>query len=195
MLGKNMPKYLSFGKNRPCMSLAFKFENLRDLLFKRNLIKNCLKFLVEIKNNSFDQIQMEELNLFRNNLLIVQRYLEDDFTKNMNASELKRNRDAQLIIEMRKIANSLINLSKSLAFQKTYLLKQIMSSIEKIDHLLTESISLFPDLNIWMLCKNKPVGVCTIKSHDVIWSFEDSKRGLICNKFVYIDKKVNRLKN
>ena len=133
---------------------------------------------------------MKQFNIYRDNVFEVQRYLENEYTKNMKATELEKNRDAQLIIEMRKIINSLTKIPKSQTFLKPYLFKEVMRSIEKIDHLLTESISLFPDLYVWMFCGNKQVGVCTIKSHDIIWSPKDSKRGLICNKFVYTDIKV-----
>ncbi len=40
-----------------------------------------------------------------------------------------------------------------------------------------------------MLCNNQPVGVCIVKSGDVIWSEDELKMGCICAKMVYMDVK------
>jgi hypothetical protein len=63
-------------------------------------------------------------------------------------------------------------------------------SIDRIKIYLNDALSTFPSIQLWLLCDKEPVGVCTIKSSDVVWSKNERECGYICNKFVYTDIKV-----
>ena len=44
-----------------------------------------------------------------------------------------------------------------------------------------------------MIYNESPVGVCTIKSQDIIWSDEEECRGSICAKMIYTDIKAFKI--
>jgi hypothetical protein len=65
----------------------------------------------------------------------------------------------------------------------------VRNCIAKIKRYSEEPLSYFPDASLWLLFNNRPVGVCTIKSEDIIWSPHEDKRGIISNQMVYTDVK------
>ncbi len=67
----------------------------------------------------------------------------------------------------------------------------ILESIEKINHYLNEPmLGFFPDIHLWLYNENMPIGICNIRSCDVLWSNDELQRGSICNQFIYLDIKV-----
>ena len=45
-LGPKMPFYLPYDKSKPCMTLNFMIEDLRNLMFKANFIKYSVQTMV-----------------------------------------------------------------------------------------------------------------------------------------------------
>ena len=65
----------------------------------------------------------------------------------------------------------------------------IKNCIAKIKRYLEEPLSYFPDASLWLLFNDQPIGVCTIKSEDIIWSPDPNKRGIISTRMIYTDVK------
>ena len=65
----------------------------------------------------------------------------------------------------------------------------IVDCLARLKNYLEEPFCYFPDASLWLLFNDKPVGVCTFKSEDIIWSSEENKRGIISAKKVYTDIK------
>jgi hypothetical protein len=65
----------------------------------------------------------------------------------------------------------------------------IVDCIARLKKYLEEPFCYFPDASLWLLFNDKPVGVCTLKSEDIIWSSDEYKRGIISAKKVYTDIK------
>ena len=65
----------------------------------------------------------------------------------------------------------------------------IKTCLLNVRNLLKEPFNIFPDLSLYMLCNDQPVGVCIVKSADVVWSEDELKMGCICAKMVYMDVK------
>ena len=64
------------------------------------------------------------------------------------------------------------------------------NSIFAIEKMIKEPFNYFPDLNLFMLNYERPVGVCTLRSHDIIYSADEKKRGFACAKMIYTDIRV-----
>jgi hypothetical protein len=117
-------------------------------------------------------------------------YLKRVFLKNEFLTELNKHRIKHFQIELRKIHDFVQSLSK---FDKNFRklrFMQIKDSLEEINNFLGEPFSYFPDLNIFMISDQEPIGLCKIKSHDVIWSNNHREIGSICNKMIYTNIKV-----
>ena len=67
---------------------------------------------------------------------------------------------------------------------------KIKYNCEIISLFSNEPLSIFPDLNLWLLNGNQAVGLCAIKANKIIWSAEDEERGSLCGKVLYTDVKV-----
>ena len=65
----------------------------------------------------------------------------------------------------------------------------VKNCVAKIKRYSEEPLSYFPDASLWLFFNNKPVGVCSIKSEDIIWSSNEDKKGIISNLMVYTDVK------
>ena len=62
---------------------------------------------------------------------------------------------------------------------------------EIISQFANEPLSIFPDLNLWLFNGDEAIGLCSIKSHNIIWSNTEDERGSLCGKLLYTDIKVN----
>lgn len=106
-------------------------------------------------------------------------------------TELETNRGKQLVYELELIKNDIDALSKSDATFRKLRFTKIRDSVERLRLYVAEPFSFFPDVNLFLLSDGLPVGVCTIRSNDVIWSSRGHmERGCICNHLVYTDVKV-----
>ena len=65
----------------------------------------------------------------------------------------------------------------------------VVDCIARLKNYLEEPFCYFPDASLWLLFNDKPVGVCTFKSEDIIWSSDENERGIISAKKVYTDIK------
>lgn len=126
-------------------------------------------------------------------ILKIEKYLENVYLKNICLTDLEKNRVHQLIAELKNIIELVQLLPKAdLSFRKLNFTK-IKLCINKINDYLAEPLSAFPDVNLWLLSNKEPIGICTIKSNDVIWSVNNLERGSICNQLIYTEIKVNLL--
>lgn len=147
----------------------------------------------------------ENYDAYLSEIYKIKRYLEHKFDginsadvkflENEWLSNLEINRDKQIIKQLENIANIVKSMCKTELSFKKHKFIDIKRSIDKINEYLAEPLSVFPDVSIWFLCNKEPVGICTIKSHDLIWSKHDFRRGSICNQMVYTDIKVFLLRN
>ena len=95
----------------------------------------------------------------------------------------------QLLNELKVLIDLIKSFLKYDSNFKRVKFTQMKDSIEKLNNYLSEPVSFMPDVNLWLLADEKPIGVCTIKSNDIIWSSYDKKRGSVCNKSIYTDIK------
>jgi hypothetical protein len=61
--------------------------------------------------------------------------------------------------------------------------------IDILDQFADESFGTFPNVELWLLADDIPVGACNFTANDLIWSDESSKRGRLSAKMVYVDVK------
>lgn len=192
-LGPKMPIYLPFDKVKPCMTLNFSIEDLRYIMFLKNFLLKTIKTLLSSAYNLFNQYQdPENFKRYRSEILRIIKYIQIIFLKNEFMTDLEQNKAKRLINDL----NDTIKLIKALpidektdkSFRK-FDLNRIIESIARVNKYLNEPLSLFPDVNLWLLSNNEPIGICTIKSSDIIWSDKSIERGLICNQMIYTDIK------
>lgn len=183
---------------------------MRHIMFKINYIENQLKDLSNyynaIKQNLKPRILTEQsyscaiqYYQFISTLIANTKvYLKNDFLKNEFITEFSRNRVRQIRAQLTGIQDLLSLLFKLVSKFKNsnsnenfrfYIDLMIKNSMIKIKKYLAEPLSYFPDVNIWFLCNKEPVGVCTIKSRDLIHSSDEYKKGSICGRMVYTDVK------
>ena len=130
-------------------------------------LKNCLREIIRIK-----------------------LYLKKIFLKNEFLTELNKQRIKHFQVELRKLYDLVQSLAK---FDKNFRklrFMQIKDSLEEIANFLGEPFSYFPDLNIFLISDQEPIGLCKIKPHDVIWSSNHREIGSLCNKMIYTNIKV-----
>ncbi len=133
----------------------------------------------------------------------VRLYLKNVYLANQYTTDYDRARVKQINLKY-SIIGDLLNMILRLcvkfkgsnsndAFQ-FYIDSIIRNSIIKIMEYAEEPLSFFPDVSLWLLFNNRPVGICNIRSSDVIWSDAKSEKGEICGKMVYMDVKVKSFK-
>lgn len=135
------------------------------------------KVFSSAKHNSTVEITPVELRTIEKDIYDI-----CDVIMDKTLGELARARYFKIVIELAKIYNLFKLNMASLNF--------LIESIEQIDNSLTEPLSIFPDLNLFLLSGNEPIGQCTVKSTDIIWSNDPLKKGSICNQLIYTDIKV-----
>ena len=110
-------------------------------------------------------------------------------------TELERIRLYQINMELKQTIDSIILLSQNFGkILKYKIFYEISNCINKIKIYLNQPFSQLPDLNLWLLCNKKPIGVCSIRSSDVAWSGYDKREmGFLCNKMFYTNLKVYKI--
>lgn len=130
----------------------------------------------------------------------VKDYLNKNFLASEFITSFDRHRVQQIIsqltivVDLLKLIFALISKFRQSASNESFTLfadKIIKSCLLNVRNLLREPFNIFPDLSLYMLCNDQPVGVCIVKSKDIVWSADEQKMGCICAKMVYIDVKVN----
>ena len=121
-------------------------------------------------------------------------FLKTHFTTEFDSFRVKQiNSQFQLIVDLLKLGFALITKFKSPQSNKNFIyyidliIKNCLVNIKKCSK---EPLSYFPDLSIYLLSGDDPVGQCVIKSKDIIWSDDESTMGCICAKMVYMEIKV-----
>ena len=189
-LNSDMPLFLPYAKNKPCLSLMFTIEDFTEQMQLKNWIRNSLNFLLNP-----DEISVEEFKIFRNRVTQIERYLLHELPqKNKINNIVEQIRFKKLIAELK-----LIKLVCQILFampddfgEVQFLHLALLESVEKINNYLNEPmLSFFPDIHLWLCSGDQPVGICSnLKSNDALWSCDELKRGAICNRFIYTDVKV-----
>lgn len=104
---------------------------------------------------------------------------------------MEKNRVDQVFDEITSIMGILTrNRLLDDAYKKIFLI-QISDCLSRIKENLVEPFNYFPDINLWLVHNRQHVGVCTIKSCDVIWSKSVIEKGDICNQIIYTNIKVS----
>jgi hypothetical protein len=140
-----------------------------------------------------DKPEKKDLEQYLGELVTIQKYFQDIFLNNQLITDLSRNRVKQISQELMNIIDLIQSLNNlfDVNFKRIKLI-MLMDSIDKIKIYLTDPLSFFPSVNLWLLCDKEPIGVCTIKSTDIVWSKNKRERGYICNKLIYTDIKVKK---
>ena len=213
-----MSAYLPYEKSKPCLSLEFAIQDLRHLMFSRNFLLKSLKVLVssnhrrhflKLKNPSQiikiqlnnkqkaasiekckDILEVGELKSCLYEIIRIKKYLKTVFLKNEFLTELNKQRIKHFQAELRKICDFVQSLSKFDENFRKLRFMQIKDSLEEIASFLGEPFSYFPDLNLFLISNQEPIGLCKIKSHDVIWSINPREIGNLCNRMIYTNIKV-----
>lgn len=125
---------------------------------------------------------------------LLNEYLKNDFITDFDRYRVKLiNTQFSIIVDLLNLLFKLIckfRLSASNESFKFYIDLIIQNSMAKIRNYLKEPFSYFPDLNLWLMAnETNAIGVCNIRSEDVIWSPVAKKRGSICAKMIYTDVK------
>lgn len=192
-LGPKMPLYLPFDKVKPCMTLDFCMEDLRHILFVKNFLLKKIKILLSNAYNLFNYYQNpENFKKYRSEILRIIKYIQQVFLKNEFTTDLDEKKAKRLITSLEdtiRLIKSLPADNKSDSSFRKFDFNRIIESIARLNKYLNEPLSLFPDVNLWLLSNNEPIGICTIKSSDIIWSDESFERGVICNQMTYTDIK------
>ncbi|CAF0895015.1 unnamed protein product, partial [Brachionus calyciflorus] len=207
-LSKTMPIYLSYEKQKPCLCLRFSTEDMRYIMYKINFITNRINDLdiayLNLKKVLWKKY-LNEMDLAKNyfdafmlKIKILNDYISYDFLKMSFINNFNKSRILQIksqLDTLRTVVKLLFDLSEKFQPSKSnenfrfYIDLIVRNSIVKIKKLLNEPFSYFPDVNLWFLFDNEPVGVCNIRSNDIIWSLDSSKKGIISAVMVYTDIK------
>jgi hypothetical protein len=130
-----------------------------------------------------------EFKQYQASIFHINYYLESVCSQKQGYDKIRLKR---IIAEMQLIDEALSLTKKS----KTSRLSSnvIVECAERVEGLLNEPLlNFFPDIHLWLLCDSRPVGICTIKSADVLWSSNKYKIGSLCNELIYVDVKVSEL--
>lgn len=188
-----MPLYLPFDKVKPCMNLNFCIEDLRYIMFLKNFLLKTIKILLSSAYNLFNQYQdPENFKKYRSEILRIIKYIQQIFLKNKFMTDLDQKKAKRLVTDLDntiKLIKALPADEKSDKSFRKFDLNRIVESIARVNKYLNEPLNLFPDVNLWLLSNNEPIGICTIKSSDIIWSEKSIERGIICNQMIYTDIK------
>lgn len=192
-LGPKMPIYLPFDKVKPCMTLNFCIEDLRHIMFLKNFLLKKIKILLSNAYNLFNYYQnLENFKKYRSEILRIIKYIQQVFLKNEFTTELDEKKAKRLVSNLDdtiRLIKSLPTDKKSDSSFRKFDFNRIIESIARVNKYLNEPLSLFPDVNLWLLSNNEPIGICTIKPSDIIWSEKSIERGVICNQMTYTDIK------
>ncbi len=99
-----------------------------------------------------------------------------------------------IIVELLKLMLDLsekFSCSKSNESFKFYIDLIVKNSIKHIRKYNEDPFQLFPNINLLLLLNQMPVGVCSLKAQDLIWSENNREIGTQCGKIIYSDIKVN----
>lgn len=118
------------------------------------------------------------------------RYLQYSTTRQASLAETEKSRIQNIITEL-KLIDQALKLTPKLK-SSVFTSNIIAECVERIECLLAEPLlNFFPDIHLWLVCGNQPIGICNIKSADVIWSSNKYKKGALCNNYFYTNVKVS----
>ena len=126
-------------------------------------------------------------------IIRIKKYIKMVFLKNEFLTELNKKRVKHFQTELRKICDFVQSLSKFDTNFRKLRFMQIKDCLEEITNYLMEPFSYFPDLNLFLISNEEPIGLCKIKPYDVIWSSNHREIGALCNKLIYTNVKVERI--
>lgn len=148
----------------------------------KSYIEKPNAFDVEKFRNHRDECfqYMEEINSY---IYIYKKLIRTDLDENRIKS-IK-----EVIKRMRKYKRELFLdlFNKILCYQHLQLLKYDCDVIAKFSH---EFFGVFPDMNLWLLNNNQPIGLCSLKAQDIFWAFDTKERGVLSARHIYLDIKV-----
>ncbi len=213
---KEEPIYLPLDKLKPCLSLNFSNQDMRHVLFKINFIQNTLKSIIEnyenlkkqIWNKAINELKLQQANdIYKDIVRLAQNaktYLKDVYLNSDYVNEFEQKRVEEILFRFTIIIDLLnlilkltkkFNNSNSNDNFKFYIDLIIKNSVLKIRNFLREPFCIFPNLSLWLLFNDQPVGVCNICANDIIWSEDEQNKGEFCGKVISSDFKVTLFKN
>lgn len=117
--------------------------------------------------------------------------MQNIYLKISTLTELEKNRTNQFLMELRNIVDFVQTFQKFDSNFKKLRLIQLKDSLEKLQKMsLNEPFNYFPDLDLWLISNNVPIGLSKIKYFDLIWSNNMRERGSVCSKMIYMNIKV-----
>ena len=136
-------------------------------------------------------------------LLMIKEYLKSRFLKNTpfktKFDKFRVNQITNQLSIIVELLNLMVNLSEKFSCSKSnesfkyYVDLIVNNSIEHIKKYNEDPFQLFPNINLLLLFNQTPVGVCSLKAQDLVWSKNDQEIGIHCRKIIYCDVKVNLL--
>ena len=154
-------------------------------------MEKIFKNISEAKN-----LLIKILDLFRG----IEEYLKLKFLKNTPfKTKFDKFRVKQIINQLSVIIELLklmIDLSEKFSNSKSnenfkfYIDLIVKNSIEHINKYNEDPFQLFPNINLLLMSNQRPVGVCSLKARDLIWSEDVREIGTDCGKIIYSDMKV-----
>ncbi len=208
---KEEPICLPFEKSKPCLCLNFSNQDMRHVLFKKNFIENSLKSIVKnyeklktrIWNKDVNELKLQQANDSYKEIVQlaqnVKTYLKDEYLNNNFITDFEQKRVEEILFRLTIIIdliNLILKLSKKFKYStandnfKFYIDLIIKNSVLKIRNFLREPFCIFPNVSLWLLFNNQPVGVCNISANDIIWSNDEQNKGEFCGKLFSTDFKV-----
>lgn len=208
---KEEPIFLPFDKTKPCLSINFSNQDMRHVLYKMNIIENSVKLIVKnyenlktrIWNKDVNELKLQQANdIYKEIVQLIQKaktYLKDDYLNNNFVTDFEEKRVEEILFRFTIIIdllNLILKLAKKFKYStandnfKFYIDLIIKNSVLKIRNFLREPFCIFPNLSLWLLFNDQPVGVCNICANDIIWSKDEQNKGEFCGKFFSTDFKV-----
>jgi hypothetical protein len=156
-------------------------------------VEGIRKFIKEIKKNHSDlETHLDGILIKDDNCRNEDKFLTD-FNK-YRIYQLKQ--EFNYIKEAIDLLNKLYNkFGKSPGNEKFKFLMNLIikNCFVKIKYFSKEPLCYFPDFHLWLIEDDvKPIGICTMKSSDIIWSENENERGLYSNRMIYTDVKSLR---
>ena len=130
---------------------------------------------MNLKENHFDEFLncVAEIKAYTND---YERHAQTTFEKNR-------------LNLLKSIYTSIFSNSATvLSHKKDHLLN---SEITILKNFIQEPVCSFPNAHLWMMSDQKPVGMSSINTSDVLWSDNIYEMGILCFKKIYFDIKVN----
>lgn len=121
----------------------------------------------------------------------LNKYLAEKSDESKDYTEYETNRRQSLQQAIKRMSSYKTRLNNSRQVESKLLdLFAMKTDCELMNQFSYEPVKFFPDMNLWLMCDGRPMGICTLDANSIIWSDLIDERGAFCGKTVYADVKV-----